>query len=232
VKRLGVWLMISLALVACRPGHVPAPVVGPRGPAGAGFQEAVLQPGPDVSTGRDCTLCVDRGQEGSQPFLSLGADKRGSIQRSLLYFDIAQAGLPADAVVTVAILSLFPNGVFSSPAACAVHAYPIVRDWTEKDATWYYASPKTAWNRPGGDYAASVPVGGALFDNLQQADLRLDLYLDPGLVQGWLRGQPNRGLLLKADDESHGENLISCFSRNYPNDPSKRPVLRILYKNP
>jgi len=160
------WLIVSGCKIAGR--HAVVSVPGPQGPAGPGCEAVDLQPGPFDSLGMDCTLSAERDNEGTQPAVSVGVDPRGDVQRMAIYFDVTQANLPAGSVVLAAVLSLYPNRAFCSQAAGVLHVYPITKTWTEKEITWNYAAPKSAWDRAGADYASTLPVGGVLVDGLKQ----------------------------------------------------------------
>ncbi|NTV52165.1 MAG: DNRLRE domain-containing protein [Candidatus Firestonebacteria bacterium] len=233
-KKIVLWLSLSLVLFsACRR---PANVVqvgppGPQGPAGSGYAEAVIQPVPGESRGRGTMICSSRGKQGRLPSLSLGLEKNGNINRLLFYFDLAQAGLPAQATILHAILILYPNTTFCGPGRITAHVYPVTKAWTEEDATWIYADLAGRWDNDGGDYLAALPLGGFTAEgmNLQTAPC-LEVHLDPTTVQNWFNGYPNYGLLIKADMEAGGSNMVTFFGREYSLNPSKRPQLKIIYK--
>jgi hypothetical protein len=220
-------------LSACQP---PARVVqvgppGPQGPPGSGYAEMVIQPAPEESRGRGTMICSARGKQGRLPSLSLGVEKNGNVNRLLFYFDLTQAGLPAQATILSAILILYPNNMFCAAGRITAHVYPVTRAWTEEDATWMYADPKARWDNDGGDYLGALPMGGFWAEgmNLQTAPC-VAVHLDPTTVQGWFNGFPNYGLIIKADAEAGWANMVTFYGREYSLNPSKRPQLKIIYK--
>lgn len=172
-----------------------------------------------------------RDKQGKLPVLSLGAEKNSNVNRIALYFDVTQSGLPANATVLAAILILQPNNAFCSPGRISAHVYPLLKPWVEDDTTWLYADTKTRWDSDGGDFLTSLPMGGFWAEglNLQTAP-KIEIYLDPTLVQGWINGNPNYGMIIHADLEIGMENMVTFYSREYSLNPSKRPALKIIYK--
>lgn len=67
--------------------------------------------------------------------------------------------------------------------------------WDDSTVTW-----ETPWSEAGGDFDPEPIAGGILADNASDM-LQLD-FTAPGLelIEGWLQGQANNGLILKAVD--------------------------------
>jgi hypothetical protein len=235
MKKIGLLVMLlgSVFLPACQPAPKVVQVgpPGPQGPPGSGYAEVVIQPAVGEGRGRGTMICSARGQQGRLPSLSMGVEKNGNINRLLYYFDVAQAGLPANATVISAILILYPNPTFCSPGRITAHVYPVTKAWTEDEATWMYADSKGRWDNDGGDFLTGLPMGGFWAEgmNLQTASC-VEVYLDPTTVQGWLNGYPNYGMLIKADVEAGLANMVTFLGREYTLNPSKHPQLKLIYK--
>jgi hypothetical protein len=225
----GCWAVMAACHVF--PKSAPTGPPGPPGPPGPGLKEVVIQPAPGESRGRDNAICASRGQQGNLPALSLGTDAHGHESRMLFYFDVRDTGLTADNTLVSAVLVLFPNPTFCAAKRLSAHVYPLTRPWQENSATWEKADSATPWDTPGGDFIPSLPLGGFWVENMNALNApRVEIHLDPTLVQSWLNGHPNNGFLVRADLDSQAGAVVTFYSRKFGLDPSKRPLLKIIYK--
>ncbi len=233
--RKALFIVLAMLVIA---GCGKTGPVGPEGPQGAkgdpgqtgpGLAEVMLQPGPGELCGKDNSIDSTIGNYGMQPMVAFGYSTAShSAARGLFYFDVAKAGLPAGATITDAILILHPSGGSTAGNLLSAHVYPVAKEWTETASTWSAATSVTNWNTPGGDFATANAIGSFYVDPATTAPIQVRL--NATVVQGWLNGQINHGILIKSDDEGTADSEIGVFSRDYSVDPGKRPALKILYK--
>jgi serine/threonine protein kinase len=136
--------------------------------------------------------------------------------------------LPSDADVLTATLALYtvPWGEENRYATVAAHR--LLQDWEPDSAN--YASP---WTTPGllsdVDYVAEPFLTLELDDLLtNEGWLELDV---TQLVQGWLAGEPNQGLLVHLTDDSFGMAHLWVYTSQYE-DPDLRPKFTLVYGRP
>ncbi|MFN8711033.1 MAG: SdrD B-like domain-containing protein [Planctomyces sp.] len=181
---------------------------------------------------------------GAGQLLAVGQDARSTaIRRSLISFDIAGAGIPANATILDAVLTM--NVAFSAGAASLVSLHHVSSAWGEGsndppdneltglparafDSTWLYRFFNgSAWQTPGGDFDASASSstfvdgtgsfewsGGGLINDVQQW---LD---DPSTNSGWI---------FTEDSSAAG---IHLFHSRESLNAVLRPVLEITYEAP
>jgi hypothetical protein len=95
-----------------------------------------------------------------------------------------------------------------------ISAYALETPWSDSTATW-----NDPWTAPGGDHAPEVIAQGAYAVG---GGAQLDLELNAAgveLVQGWLQGQPNNGIILMASGWE-GDNLKYFYSEDTPYYPA------------
>ena len=146
------------------------------------------------------------------------------ILRTLLRFDLG--GIPAGASVLSAKLEL-RKWSLNGPGTATVHR--VTRDWVEgtrngggiaDGATWATHDGTNNWTSAGGDYNAAVVAKTAI----NAADTWVSWDIAP-LVEQWLAGEPNYGLLLAGD----GSLRNAQFASQGENNPAARPKLTITY---
>lgn len=201
---------------------------GPSGPTGPGYSEVTMQPGPGDSKGKDSSISTTIGNWGSQPTMVFGyTTATSNAARGLMYFDIAQAGIPNTATVVSATLTLYPSSGSTSGNILTAQIFPIVKNWTESGVTWTQSDSTNNWVNAGGDYQ-QVQIGSFVVD--PGTTSKITVNLDTSYVQNWLNGQVNYGFMIKSNNENLPDSNLAVFSRDYSIDASKRPSLKIIYK--
>ncbi len=156
-------------------------------------------------------------------------NQNSSVHRSLLRFDLS--GIPANATITSATLSLWLTDDFSDNAG-TFNVYRVKRAWTEDGATWNAAATGSNWNTPGLDLTTDAE-GAAIASRVMTAGAangEKQWTLDPAKVQEWVAGTlANNGLLLKAGLEQNDQYRFA--SSDYVL-PGWRPKLVIHYTLP
>jgi hypothetical protein len=164
--------------------------------------------------------------------LWVGGDDLTSITRSLLRFNIA--ALPPGATIINATLQLWVKGINHADVEVAVHKLDL--DWDEgwqdnqvasDGATWEVAdtNPLIEW-ADGGQFDPAI-YNITTF-NLSKTGYYHDFNIST-LVQEWMDGSPNNGLLLKDTDES-AQRSVNFVSDDDPG--TQRPMLVVQYELP
>lgn len=135
-----------------------------------------------------------------------GTNSASQVRRAVLRFDVA-GGLPADAIVTSATLTLYNDAANAGPASVALHR--LTRAWGEGasvasggqgggapaapgDATWIHTNyPTSFWAAAGGDFLPSVSaatiVSGPGFYSWNGLAAEVQSFLEaPGANFGWI----------------------------------------------
>jgi len=147
---------------------------------------------------------------------------------TLLQYDLS--ALPDDIAIRRATLSLYPQER-SNPQALDASVYPLLRSWSEAQATWERASNGDAWQIPGADGAQDreyVAADQKVVDWLQfWASFDIT-----GLVQRWVDGQlANNGVVIKQKGgPAVGFDFPSRDVTGWENEPY-RPELIVSYWN-
>jgi Disaggregatase related repeat len=198
-------------------------VLGPM--SGTAFAASItLQPG---STGVDAYI------DSSSTTQNTGADtandaiktSSGAYRRMLINFDLSS--IPAGSLINSAVLTLTARLTFTG---ANVGIYRVTRSWTEGGVTWNKYDGSTNWTAAGGDFNATASATssiGSLSDGSKVA------FTLTSLVQSWVSGSTNNGLLVKLVDEAGSS--ISTGLPSYSSDDatsSHRPVLFIDYTEP
>ncbi len=147
---------------------------------------------------------------GIGPYLLAGSYE-GQEARSLLSFE---EDLPdtLDRPLTAASLNLVAYSEVSDDSIL-ISAYPLEAPWSDSTATW-----EAPWTTAGGDYGQE-PIAEGYFATGDGLEFQMELNAaGVELVQGWLDGQPNYGLLLKSDEleEDHLKYFYSEDTPYYP----------------
>jgi hypothetical protein len=150
---------------------------------------------------------------GSLPNIEVRPDKDES-WRGLIRFDLSS--IPSDSVVTQAMLFLYEK---DEKLDQVTYIYRVTSSWDETSVTW--SSP---WNNPGGDYSSSNAYASFL-PNQKNCMIEIDL---THLVQEWVSGTPNHGMLLF----STGPNHILRYSSKEEILVEQQPKLYVTYSAP
>ena len=157
----------------------------------------------------DSSFHVSRGT-GIGPYLLVGSYE-GQEARSLLSFE---EGLPdtLDRPLTAVTLNLIAYSQVSDDSIL-ISAYPLHTPWSDSSATW-----ESPWTTAGGDYEAD-PIAEGYFATAGGLQFQIELNTaGVELVQGWLDGQPNYGIMLKSN-EQEDDHLKYFYSEDTPYYP-------------
>ena len=143
-------------------------------------------------------------------------------------YRLALPELPAGAEVLSATLSLYTVPWGDDNRSGTVAAHRLLSDWQAETAN--YLQP---WTTPG--LQASVDYQGQPFQMIELGDLlRAEGWLEvdvTALVQAWLAGEPNYGLVLRMTDETYGMTHLWVYTGEYE-DPDLRPRFSLTYRRP
>lgn len=199
-----------------------------------------------IEAARDTTLIEDPDgaqANGSGPLFFVGRtnQRRHSVRRGLVYFDVAEH-LPRNARVESVRLTLYLPPTPNS-ARRRIDLHRLLADWGEgasfatggsgdfsaaDDATWIHAFyDDEFWVRPGGHFiaraSASREVAASAFYTWESTR---KLVAD---VRRWLAAPHRNFGWILLGDETTPQNAKSFASREEP-DPSLRPVLEVSYR--
>ena len=209
---------------ACRKGALTCLVLLAL-PMGAALAQQTVTV-PPIADNRIVTYSID-GNEGAADILSV-YNNGGNIQRPVLQFDLSS--IPVGSTIVSADFSLWsPSPLFSgSNNGQPTYLFRLTKPWTELGSTWLHADSENLWTFPGGDfvgrtgfydvdpYATNTDV---ITGNLQQ--LHWDV---TALVQEWVTGTPNFGLLLRSP-----EGNAAAFRSREDINPELIPRLSVTY---
>ncbi|MGG1662872.1 DNRLRE domain-containing protein [Brevibacillus sp. NRS-1366] len=140
---------------------------------------------------------------------TLAVQGGSTIDRTLQLFDLGL--IPNGAIINSAVLKLNKE---SGPAS-TVNLHKITSSWVDTSATWA--------NAPSYDTAQPTPLAFTTANGLHQFDVKT-------LVQDWVNGAKNYGMLFKLPNEATSVN-IQFSSANHPT-VANRPVLEVDYSIP
>jgi hypothetical protein len=138
----------------------------------------------------DSSFHVRRGS-GIGPYLLVGSWE-GQEARSLLAFE---KGLPdtLSTPLTAVSLNLIAYSEVSDDSIL-ISVHPLEAPWSDSTATWHYP-----WTTAGGDHAPE-PIAQDMFATADGVEFQLTFnQTGVDLVQSWLDGDSNLGILLKAE---------------------------------
>lgn len=143
-------------------------------------------------------------------------------------YRLALPELPAGAQILSATLSLYtvPWGEDNRYATVAAHR--LLREWQPETANYL-----TPWSTPGlqaGVDYQDEPFRTIELDDLLHAEGWLEVDVT-ALVQDWLAGEPNHGLVIRLTGESYGMAHLWVYSGEYE-DPNLRPRFSLAYRRP
>ncbi len=177
---------------------------------------------PSGGTGKDAYIKQDKQDErrGSDPELRVKSES-GKLNRSLLQFDLT--GLPSDAVISSATLSLFVKDATGGPVT--INARQVTASWNEAEVTWKARDKKAnlLWATPGGDYGPVV--SSTVVDNTKNVWRSWDV---TSMAQAW-KSNPaaNFGLILEA--AATNPKTEKKFKSSDDGTAGQRPKLEVCY---
>jgi hypothetical protein len=168
---------------------------------------------------------------GNSTALNVGETNAASnrISRTLIKFDLS--GLPANATINSATLSLWQTAELSDNST-TIRVYRSLRDWSETGATWLLYKSSTAWGADGGfDSTDSEQTDiGSLALTSTEANGEKQFSLTASAIQEMVAGTfTNNGFLLKADSETDDQYQ---FRSSDNSTSAERPQLVIDYTVP
>lgn len=204
-------------------------------PSLTGMSRPVIDPTlslqPDATAGIDNFIELDFATSnfGTSVNLYIGETNNavGRTMRTLIKFDVSS--IPANAIITSAIQSLYVNSDFSSNARTA-RWYRLKRAWVEDQSTWNIYSTGNNWDTAGGFGAndcEQTDIGSLAFSASETLSVFKDWSLTPSAVQGWISGAfANNGTLGMMDTElNDGYQFASSDSAT----AAQRPKLVVVY---
>jgi hypothetical protein len=156
----------------------------------------------------DSCIAISTGA-GKGFYLLVGSWKEQEA-RSLLLFEDLPDSLELSLTGAKLILNAYSE---SNEDSILISAHALQTGWNDSTVTWEYP-----WGETGGDFETE-PIAQGSYAIIKGSQMQLD-FTTTGLelVEGWLEGQLNNGLLLKAVDPA-GDSLKYFYSTNTPFDP-------------
>lgn len=160
---------------------------------------------------------------GSQTTLYADGDDGSGVDLSALV-SWSLSGIPAGSVVQAASVSFrATNGT-----ANTYNIYGVLRPWAESEATWQNATSSTPWATPG---AMGTTDRGAVVGTITGSTGYKTITLNSAgisLVQSWVDGGTNAGIIIASSSNTDGINLASSEHGTL----AYRPKLTITYAPP
>ena len=144
------------------------------------------------------------------------APKGGEVSRSLIMFDVST--IPVKLVEQATLqLYFFDYCGWIDATYTPVTAYRITESWVENTVTWN--------NQP--QYAESydtisIPIGKVYTDNWYELDIT-------GLVNAWLQGVPNYGVMLRGHEFKDDYSMVVAFNQG---ETASGPKLSVEFYGP
>jgi hypothetical protein len=126
---------------------------------------------------------------------------------------LSKVTLPAGSVVESAVFHIYVRAETDQ----VVDIHQVTSEWAENEVTWVNRLADVPWNTAGGDF--TTHLGSFLVEDLGWHTVDIT-----SLVNAWLGGTPNYGILLKQDAGD-----TRYWSSEYNDDPSLRPKLVVNY---
>lgn len=183
-----------------------------------------LQPGP--VDGQDNTLWSSNPTYNDN-FADMTFANYTSRKRAVVKFSLA--ALPAGAVVTSATLSLYYFQNLIGAITLSTYVHRLTKAWAEATSNWNVADTGDPWATAGGDYDAVADAGPVSIDTT--AGEWID-YNITALVQEWVAGTANHGVIFLTDSTGGVNNQRKVYSSDYLTDGTLRPKLVIEYTEP
>jgi hypothetical protein len=179
--------------------------------------------------GRTYTGTRDASINGWQVKAKMNFGKEPELRTCLIKFRVfrAEGGpVPDGAEISSAKLLLFKTS--AHPAGPQLHE--LLKFWTESSVTWNSRTSEHKWAQPG------CNSGGVDRSKLPVAELKIpwrkgwEEFDVTASLRAWSRGQRrNRGWLISGPNRKARAGL-KFHSREYAEDPTKRPKLEITYR--
>lgn len=163
---------------------------------------------------------TNHGDEATMDALNTAAN----LQRRILQEFNISAIAPGSTIIS-AILTLHGRGGLTNDE---ISLHRIDQHWTEAGVTWNKYDGVNAWTTPGGDYDV---VADATYTPTVTYDGVAHYWTITALVQEWVDGVDNEGMLLKLTTEAGGVRGLQCYSFENPS-AGRRPKLVIEYDLP
>lgn len=145
--------------------------------------------------------------------------------RSLLKFDLSS--IPSGTKVIDANLNMWLASVWND-TEIAVNLHEATNSWTEIGATWSKRDGVNPWIKGGGDYSSPI-LGTQNLDVLTDTIANHKWGIPVTTVHRWIHDpQTNKGLLLKANDETV-KTWKKFISSDEALSPKKTPLLAVTY---
>lgn len=188
---------------------------------------AILTLQPDAAAGLDNYLTCEPLQLDANYGTDTAIDALNTLlnlqRRILIEFDGIEE--ISGAVIISAIFTLTGRGGLTSHE---ISLHRVTQHWTEAGSTWNKYDGVNAWVTPGGDYDA---VADATYSPIRTFEGDLHDFTITALVQEWVDGVDNEGMLLKLTAEEGGVRGLQCHSSDHAT-AAKRPKLVIEYGLP
>lgn len=146
-------------------------------------------------------------------------------RRGLVEFDLSS--ITANSTVSAATFSLWTDTGYSN-LSTAIHR--LTAEWTESEVTWENRKTGTAWSSAGGDFDGSADATAT--PSSTSAGTKTDWNV-ASLVQEWVNGTANYGMLIKLVSESgSGSNKGHRFRSSATTTNNTEPKLVATYEEP
>lgn len=152
------------------------------------------------------------------------------VTRAMIAFDLSS--VPAGALIESAFLHLRENRHGGSGT---IGAHRVTAAWTEGTGTWGNTRDGATWTTVDGQHGWPSGNGGGDFDAAAAASAAIpgasgvDTFDITALVQDWLTGTPNHGVIL-VNDAPTGVSWNAFFHTSEVENASLRPRLDVTYR--
>lgn len=161
--------------------------------------------------------------------LHFGVSASGAIKTVVVWFDLSD--IPMGAIVSEAQLALFGQNVYRG-GEVPLQVYGLKRDWREMEATWLEAQNDVTWGQAGAlSIATDRDESGATGTFVDGGRAQYYEWNVQALVQEWLNGRPNYGMLLMIPQGPYALETMGLYSGEY-SEFALRPFLSIVYTMP
>lgn len=154
------------------------------------------------------------------------------IHRALLKFNTS--AIPANATIISARLELYAT-FETEYTDNTFYVSRVIEEWQDSFATWAQRTLTDTWSFRGGSWTTqgqAQTIIPSLYPNYGNGDYNQWISWDvTQIVQDWLNGEPNYGLIIHQEDISnsaYNQAIVFCSSDN-PN-PDCRPRLVVVYE--
>jgi hypothetical protein len=188
-----------------------------------------------LPSGDTSIISNSTSNKGAETTIDIGK-KAGANWRGLFKFDFSQ--VPKGALIKSAYLHAnVPYSIDNGDKKINASIYRLLRDWTEKEATWNNSASLNTWASPGADDLSQDRVGTAsgqtntsLAAFLEDFNPRWDLTKD---VQGMINGDvPNYGWLMIGPETGSSDDFFRVYAREANKNYIIEPHLMITYSVP